>query len=178
MTSHFTNYHTVSGAVSSFVKPHGHVDGFVDVGTLVDIQKCLSESEKSDDIALARWVKEHYLQEPLFEAGRQIRDTEGFVKLDTAYRRVRQLTGKAQDKWPFFDRTWKKLSSTVVKNAIFGKAAMGTTHLVSNGESRGSPMNNSFDGQHGEFRVPDSQTPADDFQITLCRLPSRKLVLA
>lgn len=137
------------GADSPFMKLPEHIDGFVDLGTLVDIHKYLSESERSDDVVLAAWVKAHYLREPLIEEGRQIRDTEGFVKLDTAYRRVRQLTGKAQDKWPFFDRKWKKMSSAVVKNLVLGDAATGLNRPVTDGEARDSPMSNGFHGQHG-----------------------------
>lgn len=131
-----------------------HVDGFIDVEILVDIHKSLSESEKNDDVALAAWVKQNYLQEPLDETGRLIRDAEGFVNLDKAYRRVRQLTGKAQDKWPFFDKNWKKMSSTVVKNAILGDAAIGMIRSEIDSQVRDTLTSNGFDGQLGRTHAP------------------------
>lgn len=149
MTSDLINGRVPPVENSPYMRLPEHVDGFVDVQTLVDIHKYLIESENNDDIALAAWIKKHYLQEPLIEEGRQIRDTEGFVKLDAAYRRTRQLTGKAQDKWPFFDRSWKKMSSTVVKNLVLGDAAIGTDCRATNNEARVLPMSVGFDGQHG-----------------------------
>jgi hypothetical protein len=139
---------------SPFTKLPEDVDGFIEVETLVDIHKYLSTSEKSDDIDLAAWVKEHYLQGPLVEIGRPIRDTEGFQKLDRAYRRTRQLTGKAQDKWPFFNKNWKKMPSNVVKSAVH--AANGTNLPVVRGEVRDTPKSNGFDGQHGKSCVQGS----------------------
>ena len=138
-----------TSANASFTELPEDIDGFIDVETLVDIHKYLSASEKSDDVALAAWVKKHYLHEPLNEIGRPIRDAEGFRNLDRAYRRTRQLTGKAQDKWPFFDKNWKKMSSTVVKNAVH--AANGTNLPTVDSEVRDSPMSIAFDGQHGRF---------------------------
>ncbi|KAF1363829.1 hypothetical protein EJ07DRAFT_151916 [Lizonia empirigonia] len=130
------------------MKPPEHVDGFVELGTLLDIHKCLSESGNKNDIDLATWVKNQYLQEPLEDIGRFIRDSEDFTKLDAAYRRVRHLTGKAQDKWPFYDMNWKKISSTVIKKILLNNVATGASGPVTNGEVRDSPMSNGFDGQH------------------------------
>jgi hypothetical protein len=149
MTGSVPNGYFTSSSDSLFMKLPEHIKGFVDTQTLRDIHECLSQSEQDDDIALAVWVKGHYLQEPLVEEGRPILNTEGFVKLDTAYRRVRQLTGKAQDKWPFFDRSWKKMSSTAVKNLVLGDAAMNANHPVANGKIHDSPMSNGVDSQHG-----------------------------
>ncbi|KAF2633314.1 hypothetical protein BU25DRAFT_3693 [Macroventuria anomochaeta] len=147
MASDLSNGHVPPRGDLPFMKLPEHIDGFIDVETLIDIHKYLGESEKSEDVALAVWVEKNYLQEPLAETGRPIRDSEGFVNLDKAYRRVRQLTGKAQDKWPFFDKNWKKMSSMVVKNAILGDAAMGTAGSDTNSEVRDTPMSNGFDSQ-------------------------------
>lgn len=127
-----------------------HVDGFIDVEILVDIHECLSESKFDDDRALGVWVKANYLQEPL-QTAHPIRDAEGFVNLDKAYRRARQLTGKAQDKWPFLNKDWKKMSSIVIKNAILGDAAMGTVRSETSGGVRDTPMSNGLGGQHGRI---------------------------
>ena len=147
MAADLTDGHVQASEYLSFTKLPEDVDGFIDVNTLVDIHKYLSTSEKSDDITLAAWVKEHYLQGPLVEIGRPIRGAEGFQNLDRAYRRTRQLTGKAQDKWPFFDKNWKKMSSTVVKSAVH--AANDTNLPVAYGEVRDTPASNGFDSQHG-----------------------------
>lgn len=106
-----------------------HVDGFIDLKTLTNIHRYLSQSEMDDDLTLAAWVKQNYLYEPILEEGRFIRTTEGFSKLDRAYQRVRSLTNKAQDKWPFFDRAWKEMSTTTVKNNARGEAAPGIAIL-------------------------------------------------
>lgn len=130
-----------------------HVEGFIDLQILVDIHKCLSESKADDDRTLAAWVKSNYLQEPLSlleEVARPIRDSEGFVNLDKAYRRARQLTGKAQDKWPFFNRNLKKLSSTLVKNAILGDAAMGAVRSEGR-EVWDTPTSNGFEDYRGRI---------------------------
>ncbi|KAG9200633.1 hypothetical protein G6514_006811 [Epicoccum nigrum] len=144
-----TNSHNPSNEVISVTKLPEQFDGFVDTEILADINKYLSQSENSDDIALATWVKQNYLYEPVIEAGRPIRDSEGFSNLDKAYRRVRYLTGKAQDKWPFFDKAWKKMSSSVVKNAILGDAAMSQLQTVSNSQGSDTLMTNSFGDQQG-----------------------------
>lgn len=99
--------------------------GFIDLQTLAGIHRFLSDSELQDDLALAAWIKQQYLYEPIQEDGRPVRTTEGFAKLDCAYRRVRSLTNKAQDKWPFFDRKWKPMRSTLVKNNARGESNPG-----------------------------------------------------
>ncbi|KAJ4320510.1 hypothetical protein N0V94_003373 [Neodidymelliopsis sp. IMI 364377] len=154
MTENVSNRYLTPSSGSPFMKLPEHTKGFVDTQTLKDIHECLSQSEQGDDIALAAWLKEHYLQEPLIEEGRPIRNTEGFVKLDTAYRRVRQLTGKAQDKWPFFDRSWKKMSSTAIKKLALEDTAMDMNHPVANGKIHDSPMCNGVDSQH----APDASS--------------------
>jgi hypothetical protein len=123
-----------SGGNSPFMTLPEHVDGIIDLRTLADIHKFLSQSEIGDDLQLAKWVKEEYLFEPLGDEGRQIRTTEGFARLDRAYRRVRHLTGKAQDKWPFFDRNWKTMPSAVVRNLSLGESPPGTSLPDTNGK--------------------------------------------
>ncbi|KAF3002873.1 hypothetical protein E8E13_000310 [Curvularia kusanoi] len=110
---------TMSGTGESEIK------GYVDTEILLDIHKYLCESANSDDAELAAWVKHQYLQEPFREVGRPIHNAEGYAQLNRAYRRVRLLTGKAQDKWPFFHETWKKMSATTVRNASLGVAVIG-----------------------------------------------------
>jgi hypothetical protein len=129
----------------------GHVDGFIDLTTLADINRYLNQSALEEDQALATWVKQNYLYEPIDSPGREIRTTEGFSKLDRAYRRVRSLTNKAQDKWPFFDRKWKSMSSTTVRNNARGEAAPGVSLPGMNGVARDSPMTNGHDSHKGEF---------------------------
>lgn len=140
--------HTTSNENTSFTKLPEYLNGYIDLITLVSIYKCLCESEKSDDITLAVWIKQNYLQEPLIENLRLIRDSEGFAKLDKAYRRVRQLTGKAQDKWPFFDQNWKKMSSNVVKNAILGDTVTKTPLSDNKGQVHNTPTSGVLEGQH------------------------------
>jgi hypothetical protein len=127
-----------------------HVDGFIDLKTLADIHRFLSQSASEDDLALAAWVKDHYLFEPIHVDGREIRTTEGFSKLDRAYRRVRSLTNKAQDKWPFFDRTWKSMSSTTVRNNARGEAAPGVSLPGLKNAFHNSPTTNGQDARIGE----------------------------
>lgn len=165
MATDFANGHIPPDLADPSINHPEHVNGFVDMNTLVDIQRYLGQSEKSDDSDLATWIKDQYLQEPLLEIGRPIRDTEGFVKLDAAYRRVRQLTGKAQDEWPFFDKNWKKMTSTAVKSIVLGDAAMGTNCSVTTSGFRDSPMSNGSISQNG---MPYLQSVVN--LLTLARL--------
>lgn len=100
------------------------VEGFIDLQTLGKIHDALCMSEEQDDLELATWIKANYLFEPIAENedGRPIRSREGFQFLDKAYKRVRMLTNRAQDKWPFFDRTWKKMTASSVLQAALGEA--------------------------------------------------------
>ncbi|CAO2648597.1 Nn.00g078640.m01.CDS01 [Neocucurbitaria sp. VM-36] len=136
-----TPYNPSDNSAPFMVLPE-HVYGFIDLKTLADIHRYLSESEAEEDIVLANWVKENYLYEPIDEGGRTIRTTEGFSNLDRAYRRVRSLTNKAQDKWPFFDRNWKHMSSTTVRNNARGEAAPGISLPGMYGETHASPAPN------------------------------------
>jgi hypothetical protein len=141
-----------------------HVEGIIDVRTLADIHRFLSQSEIDDDQHLAKWVEKEYLFEPLLDEGRQIRTTEGFARLDKAYRRVRQLTGKAQDKWPFFDRNWKTMPSAVVKNLSLGEhfAAVNASDLDTpdgNNELRHASTVQSPDTHLGKFSPTTLKSP-------------------
>ncbi|KAF2243352.1 hypothetical protein BU26DRAFT_609416 [Trematosphaeria pertusa] len=104
------------------------VEGFVDLETLTKIHSALCESQDPEDRQLASWVKEQYLWEPIENsaAGRPIQTREGFGKLETAYRRVRHLTNRAQDKWPFFDRNWKSMNAAMVRKVAMGELGMAS----------------------------------------------------
>lgn len=107
------------------------VFGHIDVATLADIHRYLRESEAQDDIDLAAWIHDNYL----YGIGKDqataiIRTAHGFAQLDRAYRRVRSLTNKAQDKWPFFDKNFKEMSSATVRNNARGEAAPGVLYAV------------------------------------------------
>lgn len=154
MATDFSNGHATAGSDPNVMKLPEHVDGFIDLEILIDIHKCLSESKFEDDRTLAAWVKTNYLKEPIDlsrEIARPIRNSEGFVNLDKAYRRARTLTGKAQDKWPFLNKEWKKLSSTRVKNAILSDAAMGVVRTESSGGVRDTPMSTGLNGHRGRI---------------------------
>ncbi len=102
------------------------VFGYVDLATLADIHRYLCESELQEDVELATWMRENYLNNLGVDPGTaEIRTAQVFSKLDRAYRRVRSLTNKAQDKWPFFDRNFKQMSSAMVRNNARGEAAPG-----------------------------------------------------
>ncbi len=120
--------HSMSDSNAAIVELPEHVYGFIDLKTLADIHRYLAESEMEDDILLARWVLENYLFESTGQVGGTIRTTEEFSQLDRAYRRVRSLTNKAQDKWPFFDKNWKEMSSITVRNNARGEIAPGITY--------------------------------------------------
>lgn len=115
---------TVETTAPAMLLPQ-ELHGFIDLQTLEDIHRFLGDSELEDDLTLAAWIKQQYLYEPIQEDGRPVKTTESFAKLDHAYRRVRSLTNKAQDKWPFFDRKWKPMRSVLVKNNARGESAPG-----------------------------------------------------
>jgi hypothetical protein len=142
--------HEMPTGNSPYMMLPAHVDGFIDLKTLADIHRFLNQSELEEDLALAAWVKEHYLYDPIKSDGREIRTTEGFSKLDRAYRRVRSLTNKAQDKWPFFDRNWKSMSSTTVRNNARGEAAPGVSLPGMSKSAHDSPMSSARDARRGE----------------------------
>ncbi|CAE7195708.1 hypothetical protein CFE70_007634 [Pyrenophora teres f. teres 0-1] len=107
------------------------VFGHVDLATLADIHKFLRESELQDDIELAAWVQENYLNGHIEDHSTAIiRTAQGFGQLDRAFRRVRSLTNKAQEKWPFFDRNFKQMSTTTVRNNARGEAAPGIMYSI------------------------------------------------
>ncbi|KAJ4398666.1 hypothetical protein N0V91_010021 [Didymella pomorum] len=162
MATTFSNGSTSAGIDPNVMKLPEHVDGFIDLEILIDIHKCLSESKFEDDRTLGAWVKANYLQGPINpqkESARPIRNSEGFVNLDKAYRRARTLTGKAQDKWPFLNKDWKKLSSTFIKNAILGDVAMSVVRTEPSGGVRDTPMSNGLNGHRDtSLQTPQSQT--------------------
>ncbi|OWY51164.1 hypothetical protein AALT_g4450 [Alternaria alternata] len=107
------------------------VIGHIDLGTLTDIHRYLCESELQEDIELAAWMWENYLDGlQNGSSTAEIRTAQAFGKLDRAYRRVRSLTNKAQDKWPFFDRNFKEMSSATVRNNARGEAAPGIIYPI------------------------------------------------
>lgn len=120
------------------------VVGIIDLETLKEIQHFLNQSMLQEDLDLAAWVQKRFLYEPITLVGRDIRTTESFSQLDRAYRRVRSLTNKAQDKWPFFNRDWKPMSSTIVRNNARGEAALGVALSGRSSTMHDSPMS---DGQ-------------------------------
>jgi hypothetical protein len=148
--SNTATVHEMPTGNSPYMRLPAHVDGFIDLKTLADIHRFLNQSELEEDLALAAWVKEHYLYDPIKSDGREIRTTEGFSKLDRAYRRVRSLTNKAQDKWPFFDRNWKSMSSTTVRNNARGEAAPGVSLPGMSNSAHDSPMSSARDARRGE----------------------------
>jgi hypothetical protein len=102
------------------------VEGYIDLETLDKIRSTLSNSTDQKDVDLAVWIQRNYLYEPIGETedGRPISSREGFEKLDRAYKRVRSLTNRAQDKWPFFDRHWKKMPANTVRQVAQGFPAV------------------------------------------------------
>ncbi|OAG10908.1 uncharacterized protein CC84DRAFT_1173228 [Paraphaeosphaeria sporulosa] len=94
------------------------VAGMVDLPTLAKMYAVLSTSHDDDDKNLAAWIKENYLPQDfdgvIEQGGTAIKGAEGFSKLYNAYKRVRILTNRTQDKWPFFDRRWKRMTSAQV----------------------------------------------------------------
>ena len=142
-------YTPSSNSAPSMMLPD-HVVGFIDIPTLTDIHRFLGQSSLEEDQALAAWVKNNYLDGPTTTAGRPILTTEGFAKLDHAYRRVRLLTNKAQDKWPFFDSHWKVMSSSTVRNNARGESAPGVSLPGLNGTAHASTMTNGHVARKGE----------------------------
>jgi hypothetical protein len=129
------------------------VFGLIDVTTLANIHQYLRESEAQDDIDLATWIQENYLFG--VEKGQStaiIRTAQGFAQLDRAYRRVRSLTNKAQDKWPFFDRNFKEMSSATVRNNARGESAPGVLYPIDSTQKAASATE-----RLGALSMPDSK---------------------
>ncbi|KAI4662780.1 uncharacterized protein J4E79_004089 [Alternaria viburni] len=100
--------------------------GYADIPTLVKIHEVLCNSETQDDIELATWIQERYLSAPRNASLTEpMRTAQEFSRLDRAYRRVRSLSGKTQDKWPILDLHFKEMSSAMVRNNARGEAAPG-----------------------------------------------------
>ncbi|USP80649.1 hypothetical protein yc1106_07923 [Curvularia clavata] len=142
------------------------VFGHIDVATLADIHRYLRESEAQDDIDLAAWIQDNYLYSiEKDQATAIIRTSHGFAQLDRAYRRVRSLTNKAQDKWPFFDKNFKEMSSATVRNNARGEAAPGVLYPIdspqratpSTQQLGTAPVSNGLDAP--DASSPKLQTP-------------------
>ncbi|KAI4946499.1 hypothetical protein J4E91_007187 [Alternaria rosae] len=100
--------------------------GYADIEALVKIHEVLCNSETQDDVELATWIQENYLSAPRNASGTKVmRTAQEFGRLDRAYRRVRSLSGKTQDKWPILDIHFKEMSSAMVRNNARGEAAPG-----------------------------------------------------
>ncbi|KAI4924125.1 hypothetical protein J4E85_008285 [Alternaria conjuncta] len=100
--------------------------GYADIPTLVKIHEVLCNSETQDDVELATWIQERYLSAPRNASLTEpMRTAQEFSRLDRAYRRVRSLSGKTQDKWPILDLHFKEMSSAMVRNNARGEAAPG-----------------------------------------------------
>ncbi|KAI4693884.1 uncharacterized protein J4E84_002460 [Alternaria hordeiaustralica] len=100
--------------------------GYADIPTLVNIHEVLCNSETQDDVELATWIQERYLSAPRNASLTEpMRTAQEFSRLDRAYRRVRSLSGKTQDKWPILDLHFKEMSSAMVRNNARGEAAPG-----------------------------------------------------
>ncbi|CBX96769.1 predicted protein [Plenodomus lingam JN3] len=147
-----------SNAPSSSLPEHMH--GLIDLATLADMNRFLGESLSQDDLALAGWIKENFLYEPLQQTSRPVRTPEGFNKLDHAYRRVRSLTNKVQDKWPFFDQNFKAMSTSTVRNNSRGEISPGVMFQHKHGAAQvngGNPTNAS--------PTPELQVPFGAHQL-------------
>ncbi|KAF2443718.1 hypothetical protein P171DRAFT_432904 [Karstenula rhodostoma CBS 690.94] len=105
-------------SMSAPIRDMSSVAGMVDLPTLAKMFEVLSTSQDDDDRNLAAWINANYLPRDfdgvIEQGGAAIKGTEGFAKLYNAYKRVRTLTNRAQDKWPFFDRRWKSMTSAQV----------------------------------------------------------------
>ncbi|KAF9728593.1 hypothetical protein PMIN01_13421 [Paraphaeosphaeria minitans] len=95
-------------------------EGMADLPTLAKIFEVLSTSQNvknNDDKDLASWIQANYLTRDfdgvIRDGSIAIKNTEDFAKLYNAYKRVRNLTNRTQDKWPFFNR-WKSMTSAQV----------------------------------------------------------------
>ncbi|KAI4649499.1 hypothetical protein J4E93_003819 [Alternaria ventricosa] len=105
--------------------------GYADIPTLVKIHEVLCNSETQDDVELATWIQERYLSAPRNASETELmRTAQEFGRLDRAYRRVRSLSGKTQDKWPILDLHFKEMSSAMVRNNARSEAAPGVLFSI------------------------------------------------
>jgi hypothetical protein len=123
--------------------------GYVELATLEAIHTVLCNSGSQDDIELGKWTRETYLDKPKNTSGAEpICTAQAFGKLDRAYRRVRSLTGKAQDKWPILDMDFKPMSSATVRNNARGESAPGVMFPIDRSQKKtclaGQPPNGSM----------------------------------
>ncbi|KAF2640933.1 hypothetical protein P280DRAFT_518272 [Massarina eburnea CBS 473.64] len=92
------------------------VGGFVELEIVDTMWKAMQESKDPEDIELAAWMKTNYLNG--YQGGvclKAIGTMVGFQRLDRAYKRVRMLTGRTQEQWPFVDRRFKKLAAAAFR---------------------------------------------------------------
>ncbi|CAI6329310.1 unnamed protein product [Periconia digitata] len=97
-----------------------HVDGYVDLVILNKIQIVLQDSQETEDQQLGEWIKTNYLRMALHPGYSlsPINTRQGFRNLDRAYKRVRMLTGRAQDEWPFYYQKFKNNPNAFRKYAL------------------------------------------------------------
>ncbi|KAF1979269.1 hypothetical protein BU23DRAFT_151423 [Bimuria novae-zelandiae CBS 107.79] len=99
------------------------VEGMADLQTLCKMHASLTQSHQDYDKNLAAFIAEKYLPKDFgdhTEGGIPLQGAESFTKLYNAYKRVRNLTGRVQDKWPFFDRKWKSMPKNDVMHLMEG----------------------------------------------------------
>ncbi|KAL1601493.1 hypothetical protein SLS60_006408 [Paraconiothyrium brasiliense] len=104
----------------------------------------LTNVKHDDDKNLAIWIKANYLPRDfngvIDQGGVTINGTEGFAKLYNAYKRVRTLTNRAQDKWPFFDRRWKSMTSAQVTKMATSEDATSSSDASNKPSLKGSSV--------------------------------------
>ncbi|KAF2121290.1 hypothetical protein BDV96DRAFT_209037 [Lophiotrema nucula] len=83
----------------------------VDVPTLRSILGVLQDSSFPPDQGMAGWITESYFDPPLADDDLTltVKTKQDFTKLYEAYKRVRDLTNKTQEKWPFFRENGKAI---------------------------------------------------------------------
>ncbi|KAJ4347975.1 uncharacterized protein N0V89_009347 [Didymosphaeria variabile] len=104
----------------------------------------LTNVKHDDDKDLATWIKTNYLPRDfngvIDQGGVTINGTEAFAKLYNAYKRVRTLTNRAQDKWPFFDRRWKSMTSAQVTKMATSEHATSSSDAMNGLPRKGSSV--------------------------------------
>ncbi|KAK3217214.1 hypothetical protein GRF29_1g2305077 [Pseudopithomyces chartarum] len=138
--------------------------GLVDLETLVKMYEQLLQSHQEEDNELAVFIRMDYLPIGFDEntkGGVPIQGKESFTKLYNAYKRVRNLTGRVQDKWPFFDRKLKAINKNVAIKIAAGE---------DNSTLFGAPDRSSSDPPSGDDMAGDN--PATIVATTAQSKPS------
>ncbi|KAI8943414.1 hypothetical protein NX059_001426 [Plenodomus lindquistii] len=156
-----------SNAPSSTLPEHMH--GLIELATLADMNRFLKESKSADDLTLAGWIQDTFLYDPMDQTTRPIRTPEGFAKLDNAYRRVRSLTNKVQDKWPFLDQNYRAMSTATVRNNSRGEASPGIMFKPERGVL---PANDAT--ATATSSTPELQAPSDTYQLGRSRVHGKE----